>query len=56
MRKFWYNMFRNKKRGKAVSNIQADAIRVAYDDRVIIDSLSTAIPEGNITTIIGSNG
>ena len=56
MRKFWYNMFRNKKRGKAVTSIQADAIRVAYDDRVIIDSLSTTIPEGNITTIIGSNG
>jgi iron complex transport system ATP-binding protein len=39
-----------------VISIQADAIRVAYDDRVIIDSLSTTIPEGKITTIIGSNG
>ena len=39
-----------------MTSIQADAIRVAYEDRVIIDSLSTTIPEGKITTIIGSNG
>ena len=39
-----------------MTSIQADAIRVAYDDRVIIDSLSTTIPEGKITTIIGANG
>ena len=39
-----------------MTSIQADAIRVAYDDRVIIHSLSTTIPEGKITTIIGSNG
>ena len=39
-----------------MSTIQAEAIRVAYEDRVIIDSLSTAIPKEKITTIIGSNG
>ena len=39
-----------------MSSIQAEAIRVAYDNRVIIDSLSTAIPKEKITTIIGANG
>lgn len=39
-----------------MSSIQADAIRVAYDQKTIIDNLTTAIPKGQITTIIGANG
>ncbi|HFU4392243.1 TPA: ABC transporter ATP-binding protein [Streptococcus suis] len=39
-----------------MSSIQAENIRVAYDDRVIIEKLSTRIPSGKISTIIGANG
>ncbi|HEM3635535.1 TPA: ABC transporter ATP-binding protein [Streptococcus suis] len=39
-----------------MTSIQAEAIRVAYQDRVIINQLSTVIPEKSITTIIGPNG
>ncbi|NQP32111.1 ABC transporter ATP-binding protein [Streptococcus suis] len=39
-----------------MSSIQAENIQVAYDDRVIIEKLSTRIPRGKITTIIGANG
>ncbi|MFC3932652.1 ABC transporter ATP-binding protein [Streptococcus dentapri] len=39
-----------------MSLIRADKIQVAYEHRIIIDDLSLAIPEGKITTIIGTNG
>lgn len=39
-----------------MTDIQADAIQVAYEDKVIIDQLDVAIPNGKITTIIGANG
>ncbi|NQP33239.1 ABC transporter ATP-binding protein [Streptococcus suis] len=39
-----------------MTSIQAENIQVAYDDRVIIEKLSTRIPSGKITTIIGANG
>ncbi len=39
-----------------MSSIQAENIQVSYDNRIIIDELSTSIPKGNITTIIGANG
>ncbi|HFU3862314.1 TPA: ABC transporter ATP-binding protein [Streptococcus suis] len=39
-----------------MSSIQAENIQVAYDDRVIIEKLSTRIPSGKICTIIGANG
>ena len=39
-----------------MSSIQAENIQVAYDDRVIIEKLSTRIPSGKISTIIGANG
>ncbi|MGU8064896.1 ABC transporter ATP-binding protein [Streptococcus suis] len=39
-----------------MSFIQAENIQVSYDNRIIIDELSTSIPKGNITTIIGANG
>ncbi|MFX3810279.1 ATP-binding cassette domain-containing protein, partial [Streptococcus suis] len=36
--------------------MQAENIQVSYDNRIIIDDLSTRIPKGNITTISGANG
>ncbi|WP_019793789.1 ATP-binding cassette domain-containing protein, partial [Streptococcus sobrinus] len=39
-----------------MTQIRADQIQVAYDDRTIIDNLSLEIPQGKITTIIGANG
>lgn len=39
-----------------MSSIRADAIRVAYEQKAIIDDLTTDIPKGKITTIIGANG
>lgn len=39
-----------------MSSIQAENIQVSYDNRIIIDELSTSIPKGSITTIIGANG
>lgn len=36
--------------------IHAQGIQVAYDEQIIIKELSTAIPKGKITTIIGANG
>ncbi|CRH91455.1 Manganese transport system ATP-binding protein [Chlamydia trachomatis] len=42
-----------------MSHIQAQAIQVAqvaYEDKIIIDDLSTSIPQGKITTIVGANG
>ncbi|MGT2906846.1 ABC transporter ATP-binding protein [Streptococcus dentiloxodontae] len=39
-----------------MSQIRAEDIQVSYDKNIIIDQLSLEIPEGKITTIIGSNG
>lgn len=39
-----------------MSSIHAKDIQVAYDEQLIIDRLSTEIPRGKITTIIGANG
>jgi iron complex transport system ATP-binding protein len=39
-----------------VSSVRAEQISVAYDDNVIIDGLSIAIPLKKTTTIIGPNG
>ncbi|WP_307976011.1 ABC transporter ATP-binding protein [uncultured Streptococcus sp.] len=39
-----------------MSDIKAEHISVAYDDKVIIDDLSLSIPDKKITTIIGANG
>ncbi len=36
--------------------LQAQNIKVAYEKKIIIDGLSIHIPDGQITTIIGSNG
>ncbi|EFW88790.1 ABC transporter ATP-binding protein [Streptococcus equinus] len=39
-----------------MSEIKAENISVAYDDKVIIENLSTKIAHQKITTIIGANG
>ena len=39
-----------------MSQISAEHISVAYEDKVILVDLSLDLLDGNITTIIGSNG
>ena len=39
-----------------MSQISAEHISVAYEDKVILKDLSLDLLDGNITTIIGSNG
>ncbi|WP_342546368.1 ABC transporter ATP-binding protein [Lysinibacillus sp. FSL K6-4013] len=36
--------------------LEVESIRVGYDDKTIVHDLSLQIPDGKITTIIGSNG
>jgi len=36
--------------------LRADAITVGYGDRVILDGLDVAVPDGSLTMIIGPNG
>jgi len=36
--------------------ISTERLRLAYGDRVVVDDLTTQIPSGRITTIIGPNG
>jgi len=38
-----------------LSPLTAEGLRLAYDDRVIVDGLSIAIPAGQITVIVGAN-
>lgn len=38
------------------ANININQLEVAYDDTIIIDNMNLAIPKGEITMIIGSNG
>ncbi|MEY8700531.1 ABC transporter ATP-binding protein [Streptococcus ferus] len=39
-----------------MSDIRAESIQVAYDQKRVLDNLSVAIPDQKITTIIGANG
>ncbi|MCO4474430.1 iron compound ABC transporter, ATP-binding protein [Streptococcus infantarius subsp. infantarius] len=39
-----------------MSEIRAKHITIAYDDKTVIQNLSTKIADGKITTIIGANG
>lgn len=43
------------KRGYVV-RLQVESIRIGYEDKTIVHDLSLQIPDGKITTIIGSNG
>jgi len=36
--------------------ITAEGLVLAYGDRIVVDGLTTAIPSGKVTTIIGPNG
>jgi iron complex transport system ATP-binding protein len=35
--------------------LRADGVRLAYDDRIVVDGLSITIPAGRITVIVGPN-
>ncbi len=35
--------------------LAADGLRLAYDDRVVVDGLSVSIPDGSFTVIVGPN-
>ena len=37
------------------SRLQADGVRLAYDDAVVIDDLDLQVPDGQITVIVGPN-
>jgi ABC-type cobalamin/Fe3+-siderophores transport system ATPase subunit len=37
------------------ARLQGHELRLAYDERVIVDDLSVTIPDGAITTIVGAN-
>lgn len=39
-----------------VHQITAEGLRLAYGDRIVVDGLTTEIPSGKVTTIIGPNG
>jgi iron complex transport system ATP-binding protein len=39
----------------AVAPLAAEHVRLAYDDRVIVEDLSLAIPAGRITVVVGAN-
>ena len=39
-----------------MSEIRAENISISYDDKAVIQDLSTQIANGKITTIIGANG
>lgn len=40
----------------SVHRITAEGLRLAYGDRVVVERLTTEIPTGKVTTIIGPNG
>jgi len=37
------------------SRLSAEGVRLAYDERVVVDDLTVAIPDGRITVIVGAN-
>jgi iron complex transport system ATP-binding protein len=37
------------------SRLSAEGLRLAYDERVVVEDLSVAIPDGMITVIVGAN-
>ena len=41
--------------GVTVSRLEADAVDLAYDRRVVVEGLSLSIPDGKITAIVGPN-
>ena len=47
---------RNDRDREPASKIFTDNITLAYDETVIVEDLSTSIPSGKITSIVGPNG
>jgi iron complex transport system ATP-binding protein len=45
-----------RRRGNTFMRLQVKNIRVGYENQTIVQDLSMDIPDGKITTIIGSNG
>lgn len=39
----------------AASRLHADSLRLAYDERLVVDGLTTVIPDGLVTAIVGPN-
>ena len=40
---------------ETLANLSAKAVRLAYDERVVVDGLSLDIPTGRVTVIVGAN-
>jgi iron complex transport system ATP-binding protein len=38
-----------------VGELRAEHLRLAYDDRVVVDDLSVLVPAGRITVVVGAN-
>jgi iron complex transport system ATP-binding protein len=38
-----------------MARLRADAVRLAYDDRVVVERLSLDVPDGKVTAIVGAN-
>jgi iron complex transport system ATP-binding protein len=38
-----------------VIELRAEALRLAYDDRIVVDNLDLTVPSGRITVIVGAN-
>lgn len=41
---------------KTVNSLSAEQLKIAYDDKIVVESLDLEVPRGKITTIIGANG
>lgn len=41
--------------GKAGPDLRAEGLRLAYDDRIVVDGLDLEIPSGRITAVVGAN-
>ncbi len=39
-----------------MQNLYTENLQIAYDKRIIVDSLNIAIPKGKITALVGANG
>ena len=39
----------------APARLRAESVRLAYDDRVVVDELSLVVPTGKVTVVIGPN-
>jgi len=42
-------------RDKTGPDLRAESLRLAYDDRIVVEDLDLAIPPGRITAVVGAN-